>query len=73
MRDERLLTELDLRLRRIEQQLLQAELKLEIALLENESAASIRETILEIENIERKLRWFNSALKRLQRMKEGND
>ena len=73
MRDERLLTELDLRLRRIEQQLLQAELKLEIALLENESAASIRETILEIENIERKLRWFNSTLKRLQRMKEGND
>ncbi|HEX8356497.1 MAG TPA: hypothetical protein VF610_03760 [Segetibacter sp.] len=60
--------ELDLRLHRIEKELLQAELKLEIALLEKEATSSLKEIILEIENIERKLRWFNSAIKRLRRV-----
>jgi hypothetical protein len=62
------LIELDLRLHRIEKELLQAELKLEIALLEKEATSSLKEIILEIENIERKLRWFNSAIKRLRRV-----
>lgn len=68
MCDERQLIELDLRLHRIEKELLQAELKLEIALLEKEATSSLKEIILEIENIERKLRWFNSAIKRLRRV-----
>lgn len=68
MSDERQLIELDLRLHKIEQQLLQAELKLEIALLEKESTETLKEIILEIENIERKLRWFSSAVKRMSRL-----
>jgi len=66
MSEDKKLAELELRLRRIERELLLAEARLELALLEDAPKEILTDLVLDIDNIERKLRWFNLSLKKLQ-------
>jgi hypothetical protein len=61
------LMELELRLRRIERQVLEAESKYEFALLQNNPQHILQDLLLDIENLLRKLDWFDNAIKRAKR------
>jgi hypothetical protein len=62
--NEQVLQELEIRLCRIEKQVLEAEAKYEFALLQNNPDQILHELLLDIENLLRKLDWFENAIKR---------